>query len=126
MAKFMSLTMNILAYNGTSSSNDPADADKINTTVQETALTTFTRYNPLVVATGTSNQSVVIPSTATYLVIFTDQTISVGINGAANLTLSPILAGTKTPVYLTRGSITALTISNSSGVSANVDIIAAH
>ena len=55
--------------------------------------------------------------------LFTDQEITIKIDGSGDtLTLKPIKAGSKTPVFLMRGSIGSILVSNASGSIANIDI----
>jgi hypothetical protein len=126
MSKFLSLSVNVLSYNSASATNAPQDLEQINNTIQESAVGGFTRYNPLIVPTGTTDQAIQLPAAlVNYLIIFCDQVISISINGGPAITLRP-LGTVKSPVYLTRGDITSFTVSNSSGVSANLDIIVAQ
>lgn len=126
MAKPLSLTLDFLVFEG-SATNNPADAIKIKKTVQETDVSEVFRKMESV-ADGASDQSIPLPDASSeYLVIFTDQEISIKVNGSTTaLTLKPKAAGTKTPAFYWRGTITALTVSNGSGNAANVDIIAVN
>lgn len=126
MSKFLSLKVEIQSYNSAAVTNDPTDGEKISSIVQESDVGAFTRYNPLVIADGVTDHVVALPAaTCNYLAIFADQVVSIKINGGAALILRP-LGTKKSPVYLTRGDITSLSISNSSGSPANLDIIAAQ
>lgn len=55
--------------------------------------------------------------------LFTDQPISIKINGSADpISLIPTATGLKTPVFMLRGTIDSILVSNSSGSPANLDI----
>lgn len=127
MSKFFSLTLDLLSYDAAVESNDPADADKIKKTISEN-ISIMSRSNPVSVLPAAVDQIVPLASGAcNYLVIFTDQTITIKLNSDPNpLTLTPVVAGKKTPVFFQRGNITSLTISNSGATAANVDVISAQ
>ena len=125
MSKILNLTVDMMVYESASATNDPADADKIKMTVTEAAITQFTRPR-IQIANATVDQAIVLPAnTVTYLMVFVDQIVTMKINGDAGKILRPTAAGKKTPVLLMRGDITSLTVSNSSGSVAELDIIAA-
>ena len=121
----LDLTIKLLSYSG-KTTNDPSDATKINSLTQETDITEFSRQQ-IIIPDTTITQAITLPSAISeYLLIYTDQAITITLNGGSEfIELTPSLAGTKTPTYLNRGSITGLTISNASGAAANVDIITA-
>jgi hypothetical protein len=106
--------------------NDPADVDKISGYVEEDSVTQVFRTRDAI-ADETVDKVVTIPDdSCNYLVIFSDQTIEIKLNGSVTaLTCSPRISTDKCPVFVLKGEITALTISNDSGSVANVDIILA-
>ena len=120
----MNLLVDLLIYDNASATNDPADAIKIKKRVEEESVTEVSRHFPRIIADAVTDEVVVLPDANTdYLLMFTDQEISVKLNSSATaLTLKPKAAGLKTPVMLIRGDITDLKISNASGNAANVDI----
>ncbi len=122
----LNVILDILAYEG-SPTNDPADAEKIKNTVNETTVTSTTRYK-LQVADSVTDQAVALPDPSSdYLVILTDRDISIKINGSTTaLVLKTRANGKKTFVYYTKGPISALTVSNASGAVANIDILVAN
>ena len=124
--KPLDITINFLAYEGLTS-NDPADATKIKNRVQESSVSALTRYQNQI-ADSTVDQSIDLPDANTeYLLVFIDREISIKVNGSSDsITLKPRANGTKTFAYYTRGDITSLSVSNSSGDSANVDIISVN
>jgi len=119
------LTIEWQSYQGTLT-NYPSDADKISKYVEETDVTQVFRQNT-VIANGATNQAITLPAATTdYLLIFTDQSITIKLNsGATIIKLDPRVATEKCPALAIRGEFTALTISNASGTAANVDIIMA-
>lgn len=126
MAKPLRLLVDFLSYEGTLS-NNPADAVSIKSKVEETDVTEVFRLQTSI-ADQTTDQAISLPDANTdYLLIFTDTEISVKLNGSATaITLKPRSSGKKTPALVLRGDITGLTISNSSGGAANVDVIAVN
>jgi hypothetical protein len=123
--KNLDLILDLLAYEG-SATNDPKDATKVFNKTQETEIKGLVRYD-YQIGDGTSDQAVVVPNPTDYLVILSDREISIKLNGwTTSLTLKPRANGKKTWVYFTKGSVTGLSVSNSSGAIANVDIIVAN
>lgn len=122
----LSLTVDFLAYDSAQPTNDPQDAVKIKKRVEEATITEVNRYFPMAVPDATTDLAIALPaSTTDYLLIFTDETVSVKLNGSATaITLKPRASGAKTPAMLIRGDITALTVSNASGKVANLDVVA--
>jgi hypothetical protein len=121
----LSLLIDFLIFNNTLSTNDPADRIEVKEKVEESSLTATTRHFPIVIADSTTDQAIGLPDSPTdYLLILTDQEISIKINGSSDaMTLKPKIAGKRTPVFMFRGSLTGLSVSNSSGNSANLDVV---
>lgn len=126
MSKRIDLLVDWLSYDGTQISNDPADATRAKVRVQEDAATEVTRLQSQI-PNSTVDLEIVLPDAdTTYLLIFTDQEISVKLNNSATaITLKPKTATKKAPTLQLRGSISKLLVSNASGAIANVDVIAA-
>ncbi len=122
MLRFVS---NFLAFRDSKVTNDPKDKTQIELTVEETSYKSMLRHD-IQVADGVTNQSVPMPEAASeYLLFYTDQTVTVKLDGSATaMTLKPRTAGTKTLALMTRGSVTSMTVSNGSGATAKLDIIA--
>jgi hypothetical protein len=120
------LEVEFLAYDNSQPTNDPANAIKVKKRVEESSVSDITRYFPMTVANSVVDQAVILPDPNTdYIILLTDQTISVKLNGsAAPLTLNPSTPGVVTPVLMIRGDVTALTVSNASGNPANLDLSA--
>lgn len=120
------LTIDFISYDS-ALTNNPEDAIKIKKSVSESNITEVFRRQESI-ANAVSNQVIPLPDVASdYLLIFTDQTITIKLNGSSDaITLSPKAAGTKTPTFVVRGIISGLTVSNASGNAANVDIIAVN
>ena len=127
MAKRLDVNIKWLSYESAISTNDPKDAEKLDLSVSESALSEVFRRKEAI-ANGVSDQTIPLPDANTdYLLISCDQEISIKVNGSATAqTCKPKTAGAKTPVFFWRGDITALTISNASGNTANVDIVSAN
>lgn len=126
MAKPLRLIVDFLMYEG-SQTNNPQDAIKIKSTVEESDVSEGLRRLESI-ADVTNDLAISLPdANSDYLMLFTDREISIKLNGSATaLTLKPRANGSKTPVFLMRGDITALTVSNNSGAAANIDIVAVN
>lgn len=124
MSKFLDIQIKYLSYDSAAQSNDPADADKLQLRVQESSASQVFRLQASI-ADATVDQAVNLPASPTdYIVICSDQNISIKLNGSSNAqTLKVKAPGTKCFVFFERGSMTGLTISNASGSVANVDMI---
>lgn len=107
-------------------SNSPTNICKSSATVSETS-TSKSRNIKEIITDSTVDQVINIPESNTeYLVIFSDQNISIKLNGSSDsIALNVKVPGKKTPVFMNRGDIDSLTISNSSGSSANLEVILA-
>lgn len=126
MANFLNVLIDILAYDSLTQTNDPADSIKAKQRLQESNFTAVTRLFPASIANSVVDQNIALPNNPSdYLVIFTDQQVSIKLNGISTpIVLNPQTAGMKTPAFFMRGVITSLTVSNASGTPANMDIIA--
>lgn len=124
MSKFLDITLQYLSYDTKAQSNDPADADKMKLRIQESTINQVFRLQQAI-ANATVDQVVALPdANTTYLIIASDQSISIKLNGSSTATpLNVPTPGTKTPLMFLRGNITGLTISNASGAIANADIL---
>lgn len=128
MSKRIKIDVNWLSYEADGSTNDPKDSEKLMLSVSETAASEVFRRKEQI-ANGVVDQDIELPSATStdYLMISTDQEITVKLNGSSDaLTLTPKTAGKKAPVLFLRATITELSISNASGSVANVDILAAN
>ena len=105
---------------------DPQNSNKVKNIINDPYITGLTRQQ-LPIAAGTVDQAIVLPTaTAEYLVVLTDQNISIKINGQPTaIVCKARIAGRKTLVFFNKGALTALTISNSGSAIANVDIVLA-
>lgn len=126
MPKPLRLLIDFLSYEGTPT-NDPQDAIAMKRKVEETDVEEVIRLQTQIPAT-TTDQAITLPDANTdYLIICVDQQVSIKVNGSATaMTLNPKSAGKKTPVFMWRGDITALTITNAGSNPANIDLIAAN
>lgn len=125
MSKFLNLKLDFLLYDSTMPTNDPADGERLKNRISDTSVSAASRQNPLSVATGASDQAISLPAaTCNYLIVCVDQPVSVKVNGGSAQALAPSTPGVKTFALFLRGTITSLSVSNSSGVTANLDVIA--
>lgn len=120
----LTFLVDLLVHDNTNPTNDPADAIEIRKKVEESAVSEVTRNFPKKITDGTTDEAIELPDANTdYLLILTDQEVSVKLNGSSDAqVLKPKAAGVKTPALFIRGDITGLTVSNSSGQDANLDI----
>jgi hypothetical protein len=127
MAQFLDLTVDFLSYAASSATNDPADAISAKVKVSEDTVNKISRQQ-MIVADSTVDQAIALPDASSdYLVIFVDRQVSVKLNGSSTaLVLKPKTNGKKVPALVWRGTITSLSVSNSSGGAANIDVIAAN
>jgi hypothetical protein len=123
--KTLNLIVDWLSYDG-APTNDPADSIRLKNKIVDSKIANVSRQQ-LQIADATSNLAITLPDNESqYMAILADQTISIILNGSeAPLTLTPISNTVKTLVFFNNGPITALTVSNSSGATANIDIIIA-
>ena len=126
MKKYITLLIDFLMYDAKSQTNDPANALKLKNKLQLDDLTEVNAFVPMVIADATTDLNIPLPdSTNDMLIISVDRSVSVKINGSATaLALVPKANGVETVALVLKSSITGLTISNASGASANVKIIA--
>lgn len=122
----LDVLIDFLAFDNSQPTNDPADATKVRNRTTEDSIVGVKRCQ-ISVPDSTVDQVIELPSANTeYLLILTDQEISIKLNGSGDsITLKPRAAGTKTAVYYSRGDVTALLLSNASGSAAKVDIVTA-
>lgn len=121
----LDILFEMLAYAG-SPTNNPADAIKVRNRIQDTEIIGCIRQK-LQIADSTVDQTVTLPSSSTeYVAILVDQILTIKLNGGSeSVTLSPRVSGTLSLAFFNRGNISSLSISNSSGSLANLDIIMA-
>ena len=123
--KNLDLTIRGLIWDG-AATNDPNDAVKVFNNTKDSALKGDVRFDfPL--ADGTTDLAVQLPANpSSYLIIITDQPISMKLNGGSeSIPMAPKALGTKALVQYLRGPLTGLSLSNSSGSPANVEIVIA-
>lgn len=120
------LSLEFLAYDNVDPTNDPADAIRLKKRVEEKDASEVSRNFPVVIPDTTVDLVIPLPDPATdYLILLTDQEVSVKLNGSSDAQiLKPLAAGKKTPVLMIRGTISGLTVSNASGAPAKLDVIA--
>jgi hypothetical protein len=125
MSKFMDITVDFISYDAALATKDPADATKIKSIVSESSVTQVYRYQEAV-ATATTDLVIPLPSaTIDYLLIFCDQSVSIKLNSSLTaLPLTPQTPATKCFTFFNRGAITSLKLTNASGATVNMDIIA--
>lgn len=118
------LIMDFLSYDGTTT-NDPADAIKVKNKIEESDVSEVSRQQ-LVIADAVTDQSITLPDVSCdYLLILIDRQVSIKLNGSVDaIILKPRANGTKSLGFFTKGSITELSMSNASGATAKIDVIA--
>lgn len=106
-----------------SNSVNPKNSDRLYDSLSDD-YTEFSR-NKIVVSDATTDLTINLSDpNSEYLVISCDQTITIKLNGSSDsITLTPKTAGSKNVVLFMKGAITALTVSNASGSSCNLDVI---
>ena len=126
MQKPLRLKMNLLTYNGIRPTNNPQDAIEIDRKVEESNVTEVSRSQKVVPASTTGMALPLADSASNdYLIILVDQQLTINLNGdSTGIVLNPKIAGYMTPVFLLRGVITSLTVTNSSSTTAaNIDFL---
>lgn len=120
----LTIDTSLIASNDTQNSNNPKDVTKIQVLMNEGAFNCLNRQC-LVITDSTSDQVITIPdANSEYLIIYTDQEVTIKVDGSNDIiTLKPKTPGLKALCYLNRGDITSLTVSNSSGSSAKLDVV---
>lgn len=120
----MKITVDFLAYEGTPT-NDPQDATAIKRKVEEANVNEVSRHQ-IILPVGTADKEIDMPTDgATYLMIFSDQEISIKINGGSEpIVMTPKTVGQKCPVLMIRSDIDSLLITNNASSDANIDMIA--
>lgn len=124
--KPLRIILDFLSYEGTLT-NNPQDAVAIKRKVEESNVSEVSRFQSSIAA-ATVDQSITLPdATSDYLLLFIDRQISIKLNGSSDaLVLKPKANGLKTPVFMMRGDIIGLTISNAGTEAANIDLIAVN
>lgn len=128
MANKLKLLIDFLAYSSDKPTNDPSnDSTKAKLSVEESSFTELCRKQ-IDIADLTVDQTITLAdANSDYLLIFTNQIITIKLNGSADaITIKPLIAGTKTFGMMLRGDVTGLTVSNSSGNTASIDVISVN
>jgi hypothetical protein len=124
--KPLRIILDFLSYEGTLT-NNPQDAVAIKRKVEESNVSDVSRVQRSI-APATVDEAITLPdANSDYLLLFIDRQISIKLNGSSDaLVLKPKSNGLKTPVFMMRGDITGLTISNAGTEAANIDLIAVN
>jgi len=118
----LKLIIDFLAYSDNSQTNDPQDVSRIKSVLEESSFTELIRRKATI-ADGTTDQNISF-SVSDYILIFSDQTITIKLNGSGDsLTLVPETEGKKSFVFFQKGTINSLLVSNNSGNAVKLDII---
>ncbi len=124
MAKPLRLIVDYLSYEGIPPTNNPQDSIEFKRKVEESNVSEAQRSQKLIPPSTVDLALNLADSATDYLIMMTDQTVSIKLNGSSDaITLNPKAPGTKTPVFLIRGAVTALTISNAGTNAANIDFV---
>lgn len=100
------------------------DSIAVNTETSETQVSEISRVFSKNIADAAVDIEILdAVSSDGYALLYVDQIVSIKLNGSPTaFTLKPVTAGAKTPVFLIRGTISSILLSNSSGNSVNIDI----
>lgn len=121
----LKLLIDFIAYTGNSTDNNiTSDSTSIKNLVTETSFSELSRIQNQI-ADGASDISInLADSNSEYILIFVDQNVSIKLNGSSDsINLNAKASGIKTFAFYTKGAVTSLTVSNSSGSTANIDVI---
>lgn len=121
----LNVILDLLAYEGTAT-NDPEDADKIKSSINESTLASFSRQK-IQLPDAVNDQNVPLPDpSSSYLFIFTDRNVSIKLDGSSTaIALQTRANGKKTFAFFVKGPVTGLLVTNASGGTANLDILVA-
>ena len=124
--KRIDITLDVLTQESTEFTNDPADCIKVIRRIEQDNVKEITRLVMQVLGGGTVETVPLPDAFAHYVIIYSDRTLSLTINGADTpFNLIPKVEGTKAPVFYAKGSFIELIVQNSGTETANVDIILA-
>lgn len=117
------LLVDMLVYSGVPPTNNPIDETRSVRKVEEKTVSQTIRAQQQV-PPSTSNIAIPLAAaTNDYLIIYCDQPITMTLNAIGTpIALNPQIAGVFCPVFVLRGSITSLSLSNAGTVAANVDV----
>jgi len=117
------LLVDFLTYEGTPPTNNPIDETRSHRKVEEQDVSETSRVQRKILAAASNISIPLADSAVDYLVIYSDQQISINLNGDSTaMVLTPQLAGKMCPVFVMRGTITSLAVSNALAVDANIDV----
>lgn len=121
------LILDFVAYRDPRPTNNPKDATKLDVEYELNSFSELCRKS-ISVADSTTDQAVTLADpNSDLLIVSTDQEISVKLNGSSDsLVLKPKGSGVKTPALYLKGDVTAISVSNASGNSAQVDFISVN
>lgn len=107
-----------------SNTNVITDSISIKSEIEESDVSEIARVFQKSIADSAVDEEILDTNIAdSTVLLFSDQEITIKIDSSSDsLTLKPVSSGTKTPVFLIRGSIGSILVSNSSGSVANLDI----
>lgn len=125
MSNKLKLLIDFFSYNSDKPTNDPSsDSTKIINLVKESSYNELCRKQVEIADAETDVNITLADAASDYLLLFTDQEITIKLNGSDDaLTIKPQAIGTKTLGLVLKGDVTALTVSNASGNSASLDVI---
>lgn len=122
----LKIDFNLIHRDSTTGNTASGDQCKIRNIREDSDIIGFTRLQ-IVITDGTVDQSIPLPGTTSdYLILLTDREVSIKINGSNDSqNIKPLINTAKSLAYFRRGDLTSLTISNSSGEDAYIDILIA-
>jgi hypothetical protein len=118
----LDLLLKLTQYDGQLFLNDPPDSIRFQNRIQEKVISDISRIQiPLA---NSATNATLIPASVDYLIIAVDQQVTALLNGSVTpVTLTPQMPGTKAIVFLNKGTVSSLSITNNSGSIANLDVI---
>lgn len=125
MANKLTLLIDFAAYTAALATNNPSDdATKVKLFNQEANYSDLSRQQILVANSTTDQAITLVKADCEYLMILVDQPITIKLNGSSTpLAVKPRTAGVKSLGLFIKGDTSTLTVSNSSGSAANLDVI---
>lgn len=129
MSNMLKLLVDFVGYNSNQPENNPqyGDSTKIKNTISQ-SFSELSRQQ-FKVATSATDQSIsLVDSSCDYVLIFCDYNLNIKLNGSVTaIPLIPKADGVKTFVFMVKGTITSLLVTNPSGTfEVNLDIISVN
>lgn len=122
--KNLDINIQAISYSG-AYTNDPADSIRLFNQICDNKIVNVSRQQ-YQIPTATLASITLPDSNCDYLIILTDTPLTLYVNSSVTpINLTPKVAGVKTFAYYSKGSVSALSVDNTSGSTANIDILIA-